>query len=151
MKYGAFFVLVFFSLSCGNRNQAKVIEFEIYNTQQYCGGAPPSEDIVADLNKPKPSNDTFYLYAGPDRNTEPAILIVKDGKGQVLDLPDGGYMAYRFAPDLVEKMKMSPDPKAGCLMVYYNQFSFSFQVLPETIIVKDTFRINCNPCDEPKP
>ncbi|MBR9860472.1 hypothetical protein GYB22_06925 [bacterium] len=150
MKYILFSaVLVFTVFSCGNRTQVRTIEFEIYNTEQYCGGAAPSDDMMADLQSPKPTNDTLYVYPMPDRNGDGAMLILKDGKGKLTGLSNGAYMAYRFSPEKIKKMEMSPDPKAGCYINYYNSFIFDFEILQETKMVSDTFVVECDPCVEP--
>ena len=140
--------LILLICSCGNRNQANVIEFEIYTTSQYCGGAAPSDEVLADLKEPKPSNDTLYIRRNFE-DSDGIPLILKNGKGKLTGLTEGGYFVYRFPKSKIEMLEMSPDPDAGCLMSYYNNPSFSFTIEPETNIVKDTFILECNPCVPP--
>ena len=147
------FGLVILSYSCGNRGDKdmRTIQFEIYNTSQYCGGAPPDEEMQKDLNTPKPTNDTFYIYDSPDRMGDPVQLVVNKGKGEIPYLNEGEYMAFRFSPDHMKKMERSPDPMAGCYMDYYRRMYFTFEVKPETEMISDTVHFQCDPCVPPAP
>lgn len=67
LKKGSIAIILFGAL-IGN-SQKKAVSFQINYRQSYCGGARPSEEIMADLNKPKP-----YSYQS---------IIIISSKGKV--------------------------------------------------------------------
>ena len=37
------------------------------STSDYCGGANPNDELIEELNTPKPFNGTIYIHKDPER------------------------------------------------------------------------------------
>jgi hypothetical protein len=63
-------------------NKAQWVKVYITSTESYCGGARPSDEILQDVQTPKPyAFKTFYIRKGAQNSKGKAIKVVTDSAG----------------------------------------------------------------------
>jgi len=72
-------------LSCKTQLVERSIKFNITSTSDYCGGANPPEELIADLQNPKPFTGTLYIHKDNGRVDEGVALDFKEGKSTQVD------------------------------------------------------------------
>ena len=125
------------------------IAAQVTYTYQYCGGASPSQEILAQASTPQPyANQTLYFYKNRRNLTNaPCITTAKtDENGKfVVHLPRGIY-AVRAHP--TNYTPITNSDISGC-RTWYQSPDF---VLPtQQAAANYTFFIGCNPCEPPRP
>lgn len=152
------FLLAFVSIftACKNKQIAAEpqdsIQFKIFYTAEYCGGAAPTEEIMEQLNQPKPYSDSIYIHSMKDADrTEVAVkLLLKKGEGSVMSLPPGDYNAFITPVHQID----SASEDMGMEQCYYMQSRmpfFSFKIESTSVIISDTLLKTCDPCVPPRP
>jgi hypothetical protein len=145
-----------FLLACKN-NQSGIqntnaIQFDIYYTEQYCGGAAPPDELMEELHTPKPYSDTIYIHEIKDARREAASLKIrlKKGKGDLPYLANGVYVAYK-APVYQIDSSSSDFGRENCY--YESSFMpfFTFTISEPNQFITDTVNIQCDPCVPPMP
>lgn len=109
-------------------------------TQSYCGGAAPPQEIIDGLATPKPlANKTLYLKNGSTNSQGPYLAFTTDSQGRfALSLPAGTYCVVedykRDAPDAEAYKKSMGAPGScatvnpSCLAVLWQECDASFTV-----------------------
>jgi hypothetical protein len=143
--------------SCAGK---KIIEpegilFSANYTEEYCGGAPPSDELIESLMTPKPYSDSIYLHQSAKRDDEGVkFAFNKNGQKDIIGLVNGEYFVFLNAKRSREYYQNTVDNNLidpNCM------YDFN-QMIIEKIVVSDTttvigFNIHkmCNPCEPPKP
>lgn len=150
----AFTMLLF--ISCIPAKYNKTIKLNIMSTSDYCGGAKPSDDIIDELNTPKPFNGTIYIHTNPERRDKGVAKKIKNGEGTIT-LPIMGItdlVFFQYPAMNIKKLE-----KNGALAIKENECEIrrNFQRLDminvdtETKEVSTNIHLTCDPCSEPKP
>ena len=142
--------------SCSSTKKWTSVQVEFY--QDYCGGARPSEDMIAEYEKPKIlANEELYLISESDK----ALKIKTDEQGLLkAKLSEGKYRvmeAWRYK-------KATPDHSAptnyngACLSEEWKKVAMELQVKGGALTATTTHAIKKNcawdmPCmlEEKKP
>lgn len=133
---------------------AHQLSLTISSTNEYCGGAAPSEEMLKEMSTPKVlPNATVYFVKRNDEgvNTE-EFAFTTDGKGRIsLQLMPGHYYVYNMSQKQLNEsvVNMTPEIKE-CTLAFLHQSAFDFPVF-EDIDSKIIFHIRCNPCLPPAP
>ncbi|MEL7006447.1 MAG: hypothetical protein AAFN93_27525 [Bacteroidota bacterium] len=146
--------LALINISCGssksNLNTTEsvmTVKMNINYTSDYCGGAYPSEDILAALKKERPLSKKkfFILKVGDDREKMIEVTTANDGSC-TMELQPGKYQIF-----LPEKMS-SPTGKFISQEACDNwkktpNGTFDVTTPDQELIAK--VHKTCNPCQEP--
>ena len=93
MKKGVFgFVIL--CMCFNSRAQKKLIEVSVLCTQAYCGGARPTDEMLAEIQKPKPyANKKMYLIS--EKGKKIAVKTNSDGNFKA-KVTHGNYKLMEF-------------------------------------------------------
>lgn len=146
-KYLLLIPAFLFVIACGNKQNVDSVSFEIMHVSEYCGGTEPPESLIEELHTPSPFSDTLYIHADTDheRKSEPMLLLLKKGKGEIIGLGPGCYLAYttvKMHKDSIKNLTEVLD----CQIEMGNRPLFLFNVYEDTKLVTDTVMIECDPC-----
>lgn len=102
-------LLVGFQLYAAAQNNT--VRIKCTQTSDYCGGARPSEEMLEELQQPKPIvSDTFYIVKGKTNTFKIFKKVVTDKNGFIrLKLPKGTYSIYTKAQMQPFKAKQNTD------------------------------------------
>lgn len=159
IKKIVFFVLILLSFSIQAQTKKKkklikkvtpstisfIVKGTITETQQYCGGAPPQEDMLKELNTPKPiANYKLYIRKFANNISTPIYkTIVTDSLGRYsIKLELGTYSVVDSRKkdkqtylDLIRKYKSATKSTGpideNCLKMHFAQADFMIDVTPE--------------------
>ncbi len=130
----------------GKMSQINVLEITVSYTEPYCGGAPPTDEIIAKSKIEKSLASETLFISKSDPTDENILKFETDSDGIIkAELKEGHY--FVFFPNKVnvkhansiskacEKWALSPD---GVLDVTTNKNTY-----------KISLRKSCNPCESP--
>jgi hypothetical protein len=148
--------------SCASLMTKRKIQFNYHVTEDYCGGAFPSEDILEELKTPKLYNGTLYMNNNPVREGKEIKLEFTNGVAKQKGFKAGTYFVFKdkkMDADSVHQAAAEPtddmyteemiDPI--CLLMHNSQPLGTVQIDKKTRIVADSIHIMCNPCLPPQP
>lgn len=154
MKNTLLITLTLLIFSCKVPLAKRTIKLNIQSTSEYCEGAKPTEEILADYNTPKPYTGSIYLHQDPDRNDAGIAVIFSNGKAEVSGLVEGDYLMFEYPKADFEKFKQNPTISADqihCAVLRSQQMLGDFSVDEKTKEVTQQIKLACDPCSEPKP
>jgi hypothetical protein len=150
MKHKALRLIVIFSLSwtvlfltgCKSKKVAGTHELNLTfsSSQEYCGGAAPSEEMLKELSTPKilPNTTVYFVKRNDEGNTIEEIPYTTDN-------------IYSMSQKQLEEMVSKMDEQATeCTRQHMHQSAFDFPVF-EDIEAKIVIHTRCNPCLPPAP
>lgn len=119
------------------------VKIHVTFTNQYCGGAAPTDEILESYNKPQNLSDFIILIEGKKH-----FKVKTDSTGTVkVALKAGIYKVY-LTKKTNEKLYTNYNP--GCEKMLHNPYG-KLQIES----VKKEYELNlhfsCNPCELPKP
>ena len=129
-------------------------------TEPYCGGARPTQEMVAELQKPKPfANLELVIRAGDRHDPEaPGIKLLKtDAQGQFeTELPNGTYcIVLKEKADKPDYSKLSSEMyqvAEPCNENWMKECEITFEVKDAPVsglaltLHKRCFQVDFNPC-----
>lgn len=130
------------------------VTFRITQTSNYCGGARPTDEILKELNTPKPlSNKKIFIREGEVNDIDQPILyeLTSDAEGKIdTQLPVGSYnVVFSNKKDrstfenLLQKYEKPTDNFGAidkdCLTDYFKRPAFTFTISTNS---KNDFDIN---------
>lgn len=142
-------------LGCKTKKiENRFIKLNLSVTRDYCGGAYPTAEIVAELRAAKPYNGLIYLHRSENRTDNVITLDVKDGKCLVNGLADGKY--YIFIAPLMQPPQNLPFTKEAivkleCQLKHNRTPNVSFSIDKKTSKVVQNIHVVCDPCELPMP
>lgn len=157
-RLSIFAFLVFIQISCAQRKpQLYTVAGTVTATYAYCGGARPSAEMLAELNRPKPmANKKLFIKSGAINTANETVIksFETDANGYFkIELAKGSYCvvdeiksgAFKLpATDSLHKWD------ANCLKKEYERCDYQLNVSTKTMdSVKVTFFIPCqwdSPC-----
>ena len=143
---------------------------EVLFTEQYCGGAEPTEEILQEMFEAKPmANQELYIamQTGPHMHAN-QIKVKTDKAGILTASLDTGFYAISIfplitdAPDDAEE-EDSPEPKntpeapnpdqmkADCEAEWKRMAAVPIKIKGGQSAYKIIISKECNPCEEPRP
>lgn len=130
------------------------LDLVFMSSQEYCGGAAPSEEMLKELSTPKAMpNTTIYLVIRNDEgNTKEEFAYTTDGKGKIhLNLKPEHYYVYTMSQKQIDEevAKMSEEYR-DCTRQHIHQSAFDFPVYAD-MDTKIVIHQRCNPCLPPAP
>lgn len=139
---------VIFLCQCKTQNK-KTVELktvQIYCSEMYCGGAAPPEELIAEMNKPKPfANKNIQIFT--EKNAESKPLTYKtDSSGKVLIPSHLGKVIFINLYSPIEK-DYADEAEYKCYKSFINASLITidnFNLQQE--IFKVISEIRCNPC-----
>jgi hypothetical protein len=122
------------------------IELTLYFTRSYCGGARPSEEILAELQKARLLTKSTLRLKNHFSKKEYTCKTNAEGKAY-LTLEAGKYDVY-FTKDINRELTTGffPDCK-----IWQEKPQFTIKVTPERKAFSATINFECNPCNPNKP
>lgn len=141
--------------SCKNNTQqlsSESIKFQISSVSDYCGGAAPTDEVMQELQTPKPYEAVLYIHAATDARREGQFLELELRKGfaSTVSLAAGDYVAYNKPVYQID----SSQSDWGAEMCKYEQSFmplFNFKINGPSELVTDTCMLQCDPCVPPMP
>ena len=157
VKNNILLIIIFCStlLGCKTKKiENRSIKLNLTVTRDYCGGAYPTAEIVAELRATKPYNGLIYLHKSENRTDNVITLDVKDGKCLVNGLADGKY--YIFIAPLMQPPQNLPFTKDAivkleCQLKHNRTPNVSFSIDKKTSKVVQNIHVVCDPCELPMP
>lgn len=131
-------------------------------TSDYCGGAPPSEDLIIQLSTPQPyPGKQLFIRSGSMNDVQNTVLhnITTDENGYFeLELPPGEYCMvdeYRLNRDFIKRLYSTTNPlenivpgDSTCIEDWFNSCLINITVSESDIDSLD-FNIS-RPCFRPE-
>ena len=142
-------------LGCKTKKiENRSIKLNLTVTGDYCGGAYPTAEIVAELRAAKPYNGLIYLHKSETRADDAITLNAIDGKCNVKGLADGKY--YIFIAPLMQPPQNLPFTKDAivkleCQLKHNRTPNVSFSIDKKTSKVVQNIHVVCDPCELPMP
>ena len=148
-------ILSFTHCSSGKKHSSdKVLKVSIFTTESYCGGAAPSEELLAELATPKLyANKDIELFSSRDLST-PLTLLKTNEKGELLLPSSYGkkvYLSIYSTLDVRTNDRLSDPVYFSCYKKFLtdNFIEVSLEDFSKPLILN--FEISCNPCLPPAP
>ena len=157
MKYSiAILLITTLLVSCKSKNTARTIKFNVDKTEDYCGGAFPEEEILAEFRKPKPYSGKLYVHSKEDRIDDGIELVFVEGKCTASGFSDRIYYVFlqpKMTPkDHIENQKLLEQGiDIGCLEGENMRASLRFEIVPSTKSISAQVHFICDPCTPPRP
>ncbi|HTF02457.1 MAG TPA: hypothetical protein VK826_00465 [Bacteroidia bacterium] len=122
------------------------VELTIYFTRNYCGGARPSEEMLADLQTPRLLTKSILRLKNHHSQKEYTCKTNGSGKAD-LTLEAGKYDVY-LTKDINSALNTGfyPDCK-----IWQEKPLFTIKVTPDRKSFSATINFECNPCNPNKP
>lgn len=150
-------ILITVQISCAQRkSKYYTVTGTVTTTQSYCGGARPTDEMLAQLKMPKPDAGRLLFIKSGKENVE-AITAIKsfttDSLGNFkIKLKKGTYCiieAYKSKSFVTQKNDSVSKWDSKCLFENYSQCDYQFTVTNKNI---DNVNINFfKPCPWAKP
>ena len=142
--------------ACSNKLAKSNINLQLHYTSDYCGGAAPSDEMIADLETPKWYNGTLYIHENKERNDHGISVLFEEGQANISGIAEGTYYVYRHPKMNIDSLyeatiKNFPMIDLNCLQDWQNKSLMSFTISKEIKSVSDTLYFECNPCEPPRP
>lgn len=159
MKINILYSLLIISMifaSCKSKRPAGLFkaELEISTSQDYCGGAPPSPEIMRDIVAPRIHNNKkiYFVIKNEDDKVVSEQEFTTDSKGRIsVYLAPGMYHVYLNS---VEQRKQIVDSMEAvfreCSADFMNQAPGQFHIFAD-MEQKLNLHTMCNPCLPPAP
>ena len=133
-----------------------MIKFEITQTQDYCGGAMPPEEVLEEYRTPKPFAGTLYIHQNAGRTDDGIALKFENGSATTEGLVRGTYTVFLEKKMDIEAMTNDESIARqgidiGCLQAQNLMPIFSFEVEAKTKKITNKVHLKCNPCLPPAP
>jgi hypothetical protein len=119
------------------------VGFKVQFTRAYCGGARPSEEIVADYNSPKALTNSTLKLKNHFTGKEYFLNTGSGGSGTV-DLEEGKYDVF-FTEKIDAGLSTGFDPKCD---LWQDQLLQTIKVSAASPQSSINVHFICNPCDE---
>ena len=126
------------------------------STSDYCGGANPNDELIEELNTPKPFNGTIYIHRDPERRDKGIKKRFVNGKATISTRIMGITDLELFQYPAIDFKKIENN-ESGAIMKDDCRIQKNFQpvgviiVDPETEEVSLDIHLTCDPCSEPMP
>jgi len=141
--------------SCASRKvKEKMTVLQVLATHEYCGGAMPSEELLEDLNKPKPLSNTKIYIAPSGQETSHIHEYKLDKNGMVnLRLEGTDYLVFLYNPVEVDKeikaQSESADAQDSECLPAWKLLISSDLIIPEEEQEKIEILLHviCDPCE----
>lgn len=118
-------------------------EFRVLFTSTYCGGARPTEEILAEKATPKPLSASTLKLRNHFTGKEYLIKTNADGVGSA-ELEEGKYDVF-LTKDINSTLGTGFDPKCA---LWLDQSMLTVKVLAAGKMQDVKIHFVCNPCDE---
>lgn len=123
-------------------------------SEEYCGGAPPSDEMVEEMEREKPfANQTLHIYTLGLGEGE-YFKLKTDDNGQVKKrLKPGRYLVYPITKEAYDKLIESTTDRhlKECYRAHYVAPIAAFDIVKGDEEAQFIYRKMCNPCEEPRP
>ncbi|MCB9263021.1 MAG: hypothetical protein H6607_11660 [Flavobacteriales bacterium] len=137
--------LLFSSEKCKNKDLVSV-QLKITETETYCGGAAPPDELIQDLQTPKPlSSRKLYLFK--DDILVDSILGDNSDTTYQIQLISGNYN-LRQSNSLINGIAKNEVQK--CMNEWLSRKMQSFEIKGDTSLTIHV-HFDCNPCYPPPP
>ena len=156
MKFISLLITTILFVSCKTSQFNRTVKINIMSTSDYCGGANPNDELIEELNTPKPFNGTIYIHKDPERRDKAITKRFVNGKAtistRIMGITDLGLFQY---PAI--NLKKIENNESGAIMKNDCRIEKNFQPLgmiivdPETKEVSLDIHLTCDPCSEPMP
>lgn len=147
-----FLVLISGLVSCGVFRQSGLVTLEITQTDDYCGGAVPPEEILEEMRTPRPMPEQT-IYISQVRKNSLIALNVVEGKATA-ELKPGKYEVRTHSPEDVEafllKFRVGED-MTQCYRDWMGKVVAEFEISKDLSMVKFNVHKTCDPCAPPPP
>lgn len=121
--------------------------FKVLYTRSYCGGARPSEEMLAEYSTPKPLANSTLKLKNHFTGKEYFLATASDGTAQA-EMEEGKYDVF-FTKDIDANLPSGFDPKCS---QWQNQLLLTVKVTSSGKMQDVVVHFVCNPCDKnPKP
>jgi len=148
-----FIIILFIAMSCksnkttSNDDSNLDASLTIFMSQNYCGGAAPSEEIIESLRKPKlmPNKDLYLVKSGSQIAS--AIKVRTDEKSSLnINLSAGDYQL--FFPEKITSKSSRPIYEKVCKQ-WKETPNGTFSISKEKTSQEITITKTCNGCNDP--
>lgn len=148
-------LLSFTYCSSGKKHSSdKVLKVSIFTTESYCGGAAPSDELLAELATPKLyANKDIELFSSRDLST-PLTTLKTNKKGELF-LPSAYgkkvYLSIYSTMEMRNNDGLSDPVYFSCYKKFLTDsfIEVSLEDCSKPLVLK--FEISCNPCLPPAP
>ena len=153
----------------GNKSDATEVTLQVNYTEQYCGGAEPSEEMMEEMNSMRPySNQEVYIskFIGMGQFADEKKVKL-DKAGMIsLSLDTGKYVVsfYQLIEEEVEledgNQEVAPDPtgqpnpefnKKQCEKQWIQMMATPLVIKKAKLQYMIPMEKQCNPCEPPRP
>ena len=137
------------SILLANKCERELVDvsLNITQTQSYCGGAEPSDDILSELRTPHKLSRTLYILNA--ENTCVDSFLTSNSGVQGYSLPTGKY-SLRFTSKVFNSKTSELNNPSDCVKEWNSRELATFELAKDRIIGLNV-HINCNPCYPPPP
>lgn len=133
---------------------AKMVTVSGVFSEEYCGGAPPTDEMVEEMEKEKPfTNQELHIYTiGLGEGEYFKVKTGSDGTFKKRLAP-GSYFIYTMNKESYDKLIESTTDKhiKECLRAHFIAPISSFDVVKGETETEFFYRKMCNPCEPPRP
>lgn len=149
IKTGISLAIIFLFSSCGLfKGAPHQVELNVNETEQYCGGAQPPEEILQELSTPHPvTNRTLYI--SPESKKTVVVIDVLEGKATT-QLKPGKYEVRLFSEEqLKEQLSMQEEwlgDEEECYKQWMRKVVGTFEITKKSESVSFNIEVSCDPC-----
>lgn len=129
-----------------HQNESNRVEIQLTQTESYCGGAEPPEELLTELKTPRTYNGK-PVYVLDDFKRCVDSLVDYTGN-HLTSLPNGHYTVH-LVPALADLTSITNEDEQ-CLVAFKQRILSIFQITGDTSI-KVNLHFGCNPCYPPPP
>lgn len=138
--------------ACKSKQTDDSIAFTVQYTEEYCGGTEPTEEMIEELETPKPYTGRLYLHLDNDpfRKEAGVEISVVNGKGVLQGIPTGCYLGFTASKELPNLEDLPPEIME-CYKESRNVPEFSWTIYEDTKTLEALVTKRCDPCGIPMP
>lgn len=149
------YVLIFSFLlfaACKSKQADNSISVDVKYTEEYCGGTEPTEQMIQDLETPKPYTGIIYLHQDNDpfRKNEGIKVNIANGQAKLLGIPTGCYLGFTTSKEL-ENSEEIPAELLECYKETNSIPQFMWTIFDDTRSLEALVIKRCDPCSPPMP